>query len=86
MTHQEVTTAKLAVMQAYLAGHADTVSAAHRQAPVQPIAQPVAPTLATRPAAAPKPSANMSRAALEAARPWLRPAKPSTTLVDPYVR
>jgi hypothetical protein len=85
MTHQEVMAAKLAVMQAYLPGHTETLTAVHRPPPMQHV-QPVGPTSAARPTAASKPYAKMSRAELEEARPWLRPAKPSTKLVDPYVR
>ena len=44
------------------------------------------PAAQTAPVSAPAaPQRPPTRAELEAARPWLRPAKPSTKLTDPYV-
>ena len=52
-------------------------------AQTQPPAQRIAPVPASPSAL---PSGYKSRQQLEAERPWLRPAKPSTKIIDPYAR
>lgn len=90
LAQKEFETSRLAQLQAYVDAHPQEVAnhplvRALRSIPSAAPAASAPAVQRTIPAPAP-PQRPPTRAELERQKPWLRPAKPSTKLIDPHVR